>query len=194
MAFIKEYRNLHQNLLTEMKYLLSAIVILNLAFSSILAQDSLLSINGLIGDTIDLREKTEYYLFPDIPDSTYKFSYIKYADSLFILVTYFSGDTLQKRIIDTLEINSYRSNVVKLIKYYEYQNQAYTLDSMIIFSPLEPDPSKITIINSEMIDRLIEEAIHIRRLNYDMEMQYLYDHGQIQYGPEIMDASDLKKK
>ena len=26
------------------------------------------------------------------------------------------------------------------------------------------------------------------------EMQYLYDHGQIQYGPEIMDVSDTKKK
>ena len=177
-----------------MKYLLPVIIIWSLTSSSILGQDSLLSINGMIGDTIDLNEKTEYYLFPDIPDSTYKFSYIKYADSLFILVTYFSGDTLQKRVIDTLEINSYRSNVVKLIKYYEYQDQKYTLDSMIIFSPHEPDPSKITIINSEMIDRLIEEAVHIRRLNYDMEMQYLYDHGQIQYGPEIMNSSDKKKK
>ncbi len=177
-----------------MNYLLSVILILSLASSSIMAQDNLLTINGLIGDTIDLNEKTEYYLFPDIPDSTYKFSYIKYADSLFILVTYFSGDTLQKRVIDTVEINSYRSNVVKLIKYYQYVDQTYTLDSMVIFSPLEPDPSKITIFNSEMIDRLIEEAVLIRRLNYDQEMQYLYDHGQVPYGPEIMNVSDTKKK
>lgn len=177
-----------------MKFSLSAILVLSLISSSIPAQDSLFTINGLIGDTIDLHEKTEYYLFPDIPDSTYKFSYIKYADSLFILVTYFSGDTLQKRVIDTVEINSYRSNVVKLVKYYEYLDQTYTLDSMIIFSPLESDPSKITIINSEMIDRLIEQAVHIRRLNYDQELQHLYDHGQILYGPEMMDVSDTKKK
>lgn len=177
-----------------MKYLFSATLILGLFTSSVLAQDSLLTINGLIGDTIDLNEKTEYYLLPDIPDSTFKFSYIKYADSLFILVTYFNGDTIQKRVIDTLEINAYKSNVLKLVKYYEYLDQTYALDSMIIFSPLEPDPSKITIINSEMIDRLIEEAVQARRMNYDQDMQNLYGKGQVQYGPEIMNVSDTKKK
>lgn len=177
-----------------MKHFISAILVLYFTFGSVPAQDSLFTINRMIGDTIDLHEKTEYYLFPDIPDSTYQFSYIKYADSLYILVTYFSGDTIQKRVIDTLEINSYRLNVLKLIKYYEYVDQTYTLDSMIIFSPLEPDPSKITIINSGMIDRLIEEALQIRRMNYDNEMLNLYDHGQVRYGPEIMNVSDRKKK
>lgn len=182
------------NSLNKMKYLLSIIFVLSLTYITIHAQDSLITINRLIGDTIDVNEKTEYYLFQDIPDSTFKFSYIKYADSLFILVTYFTGDTLQKRVIDTVEINSYRSNVVKLVKYYEYLDQTYTLDSIVIFSPQEPDPSKITIINSEMIDRLIEEAVQTRRLKYDQEMQHMYNHGQILYGPEIMDVSDIKKK
>lgn len=48
-------------------------------------QNSVFVLNPLVGDTIHQKDKVEYYLFPEINDSIYRYGYIKQNGDIYTI-------------------------------------------------------------------------------------------------------------
>ena len=126
----------------------------------------IIPIDSIIGDTIELSEKIDFYLFPNICDSVYEFSYIVSNDTSFTLFTYLKSIGLTRRSIDTVEIEEVRSNVIKLRMYYKYQKQS-TENTLLIDDSDEIMNSNIDLLNTRDIETIKGEYKQTRRLNDD---------------------------
>jgi len=90
-----------------MKRLVGLFLIISLFFTSAFAQElKLYRINDLVGDTVDITEREQYHLFPDI--SNFQSAIFFKTDSLYLTqIIYLQNDTLRT---DTLQFTAFDIN------------------------------------------------------------------------------------
>jgi hypothetical protein len=85
----------------------------NLGFS----QDQVVAIHPVIGDSIDIKEKRDYLLFPAVANDHFILAQIHCRNESYFLHAYFTSDTVVTPV-DTADLTQYYSNIEKLHAYY----------------------------------------------------------------------------
>lgn len=88
--------------------------------TSIYAQDSLVILHPVIGDTISLSEKTDYLLFSEVKDNDFNYGILHYGNSKFRLHVY-KNEQVSIVEIDSNAIKQYCMNVKILDSYNKQQ-------------------------------------------------------------------------
>ncbi|MGQ1785753.1 hypothetical protein [Saccharicrinis sp. GN24d3] len=91
----------------------------------------LMQLHPIAGDTIDQTEKRLFYLFPEIPDSSYLQGVIfGDADKVTLSVSKISGEVYVSQL-DSLSIADYQQNIEKLLVYYSLLDEKENEDLAI---------------------------------------------------------------
>ncbi len=132
------------------------------------AQENIISLHPVVGDTINIKEKKDFLLFPDIPDSGFSYAVIKNKQGDYYVCSYYNTEYKEKQI-DTTTMDQYYINVEKLSAYYSNQkSEDKGLESMNI-KRLDPVDKRITtgdiIISPETRKKIGYESARYRGLN-----------------------------
>ena len=83
------------------------------------AQQKIICLHPILGDTIDLTEKNTYLLFPEIESEGFQSGQIKKSGEQYYF-EYISENNLNKDEVSIVKLKEYHTNVEKLLAYYEY--------------------------------------------------------------------------
>jgi hypothetical protein len=140
------------------------------------SQDKIVILHPIVGDTITLKEKTDYLLFPNVVDSVFNYGLLHLKNNTYQLHIYHSTDSLIVQI-DSSDIYQYKQNIEKLAAYYS--NDA--LDDRIESSEsimLNNNNTKNNSLNQSSISpttlkRTLKEAERTQLLNNSADKQGL---------------------
>ncbi len=140
---------------------------------SIYAQEKPLVLHPIIGDAIDIKEKTIYFLFPEIEDSTFVLGHIfKQNDDYYL---HYETDSCPKRNkLDSLTIKQYELNIEKLFTYYSNLSDTDSVNISINDLSSKVSNLNFNIISPEMRKNLPYESRRYQHLNGEAERQGLW--------------------
>lgn len=141
--------------------------------SALPAQLKVISLHPLIGDTIDQKEKSRFFLFPEIADSDFCWGEIICSNEGYSL-QYNTGSCSMTNKQDSLAIEQYKINIKKLISYYESLSNSDSAKISIKDFNTTVSPIKINIISSGMMEKLPYESRRYEYLNGEAERMGLW--------------------
>lgn len=113
-----------------MRKLVLILVIFFLGTQLSYSQQSVFKLHEFIGDTIDLNEKKDFDLFPELKNSDFKFGIVySYGDTKKLNV-YTQNDSMIVSSLDSVLIAKYQSNIEILLDYYLTQNSNDTVNDL----------------------------------------------------------------
>lgn len=139
---------------------IAIIILLCIGLKSITAQGKIVCIHPEIGDTLNLKEKKNYLLFPEISNDDFSYAFIRYLHNSYYLCTYFETDSSISKI-DTSDLSSYYKHIEKMSAYYTNKNKRSKTDSLNL-RRLEPDNRRTTS------DKLVSPEAR-RKIGYESE-------------------------
>lgn len=92
----------------------------------VFSQSKIIQLHPILGDTIDLVEKRDYFLFPEVKDATYVYGILERKDSIVRFVSYQFSDTISVNV-NQQKISEYQRNIDKLYAYYKNQSVSDSL-------------------------------------------------------------------
>jgi hypothetical protein len=148
------------------------------------AQDSIYILHPILGEFIDSTEKKDYYLFPEIVDTSFNYGFInKIEDVYFLNVVLFHKDSLYVKKIDTSELFQYKINIEKIHNYYlklsskdsisNYDGKGLRRDIINNRQNINND----ILINNANTNKIKGDINKIQQVNYDMESAKLRKQG-----------------
>lgn len=137
------------------------------------SQDKLFVMHPLVGDTIDKTEKLNYFLFPQIVDSVFRYCTITHSGTNYIANVTTMHDAITTHLIDSAEM---AQDIVRLNKLMEYHASQGKRDSVkneeqlkIDLKAVPSDHLQKPILNSEMKDKIFYDVRTTTRMNEDAE-------------------------
>lgn len=156
-----------------------------------LAQGNLFVMHPLLGDTIVKSEKLNYFLFPQINDSNFKYCTITQSPEGYFANTHTLNDSVYITPIDSAQM---RQTIVKLdlvMQYYSEQEKKEASKGAQQASPsfIEPDPTypKDRILDADSKDRIFKETRRDARLRDDAARSK-----QVRQGTELSGGGRLE--
>jgi len=86
------------------------------------AQNQVVKMHAVVGDTVTQNEKRLYYLFPELPDSGFVYSVLHRLDNAYELVAVYENDTLFADI-DSIQVAEFHQTIDKLNAFYSRNEQ-----------------------------------------------------------------------
>jgi len=155
------------------------------------AQGSLFVMHPLVGDTIVKSEKLNYFLFPRINDSDFKYCTITKTQEGYFANTHTLSDSVFITPIDSAQM---RQTIVKLdqvMEYYSDQEKKGASKATQQASPavIEQNPtySKERILDADTKDRIFKETRRDARLRDDVARSK-----QVRQGTDISGGGHLE--
>lgn len=180
--------------------LLFVVFFKNTAFS----QSKIIQLHPVLGDSIDLVEKRDYLLFPEIQDSTYIYGLLKMKDSLFRFVSYHKSDSISM-IVNQKMITEYQRNIAKLHAYYKNQLEPDSLNVLnkgllISKTALNQKPANQVKLSKEGKKSIGDEANRLIRLKIEANKRRIIGEKKREFitngsgGMELFSIKTKKKK
>jgi hypothetical protein len=139
-------------------------------FISATSQDKIVILHSIVGDTITLKEKKDYLLFPDIVDSVFNFGILHLTNNTFQLYVYQSKDPLIVQI-DSSEIHQYKLNIEKLSEYYSNVSSDNSIESSESIMLNNNNTKNPTLHQSSINPNTLKEAKRNQLLNNSADNQ-----------------------
>lgn len=165
-----------------------------------IAQDSIYILHPILGGYIDSTEKKDYFLFPEIVDTSFNYGFInKFGNNFFLNVFLFNKDSLYVKQIDTAELFQYRINIEKIQNYYLKLSLKDSLNNSDIKGTLRGIRSNSlninnnNTINKATINKINNDIIIIQQVNYDMETAKLRKQGSGNFTRFYYPSANKKK-
>ena len=140
------------------------------------SQDTIFILHPSVGAMIDKYEKKDYLLFPEIKDTSFNYSFLKYLKGDYCLFSYFLNDSLSIIKVDSLELTQYQSNISKMDEYFSKRTK---LDSLHLIEQTNSDNYKLKydILTPNTIKDIKNEAIRNARLKEDEDRMRQFQQG-----------------
>ncbi|MCZ4693187.1 hypothetical protein DWB61_06975 [Ancylomarina euxinus] len=142
---------------------LAFIVIVNL---SVIAQDKLIVLHSVVGDTIDKREQQEFLLFSDILDQNFTSATIHFENGKYVMYITSASDL---KIVDIKEedVEENSKHVDKLVRYFKSliekkDSLDIDLDTASGWPEFQPE-----LLNNAQKRKIAKEARRYFNLNQD---------------------------
>jgi len=133
-------------------------------------------LHQVVGDTISLKEKIDYLLFPEIADTNFNYGLVRYINTSYYIISYFKSDSLIRQI-DSTDIYNYHKNIEKLYAYYSNKTQSDNSSetSYVILTDSVNKSQKLNTnyISPEMRKKIEYDANRYQRLNGEAQNQGL---------------------
>ena len=137
------------------------------------AQNNLISLHALVGDTINKSEKTKYMLFPEVSDPDFTYGYITRINNSFYLNYFDTNDSVTIKPIDPIEMNQYIDKLNKLSDYYSTLEKKDTTQNskkvILDLNGVQTNYVKEEIIGEDSKKRIKGEVKQYIRLKDDAE-------------------------
>lgn len=162
------------------------------------AQDSLIVLHKVVGDTIGKNEKRQYLLFPEIPDSTFEYCTISQKNGIYFITSRFRNNLTSATETNASTLNGYKVNIEKLHEYY--YNKAHPGASVAPENNFKAKPENHLdkkVATPALTDEQKNEIRRDARLKSDAEQMHNFKKGT-EMNPggniELFNANTKKKK
>jgi hypothetical protein len=166
-------------------------------FISCISQDSIFILHPAVGEIIDKNEKKQFYLFPEINDSNFKFCYIKTLKEGYLLYCVFISDSVITNLIDTIKIQEYNTNINKLVEFYAYEAKKDSLNNSkenIDLKTINNNNPNKDLISNDVRSKIDDETRANTRMKEDNERLNLKKQGADITGDGVRVEWHRKKK
>lgn len=141
-------------------------------------------LHPVVGDTIDLIEKLDYLLFPNVADSLFNQGVLTPDGHDYQLTVWYEGD-ISKFYIDSSEFDVFSGNVKKLSAYYQ-QKTSTSVSSPAENSPLiscDSIPMGLNIewMSEQQIKKMTKESRRYNHLKLEADEQGLMGYDRRKY-------------
>lgn len=143
-----------------------------LSLYSIQAQDKVICVHPIVGDTIDLQEKKVYLLFSFIKDDDFSKAVVKQNKDQYLLYT--AKDNKIRKIQKDV-INECHRNIEKLVAYFALQSKKDTLKLIREIHEVDESlPVHTSFLSAEQLKRISKKANRYQELKLDGQDQGLW--------------------
>ncbi|HAH25285.1 MAG TPA: hypothetical protein DCL77_16275 [Prolixibacteraceae bacterium] len=129
--------------------------------------------HSLVGDTIDRNEKLNYFLFPEINDSDFKFCTITPLKDEYAINIHTINESVTIRKIDSIQMRQTILRLDKVAAYYANQEKKDSTKSVkILPGDLKDLPStriQNPILGSDIKETIFQQARTSNRMKSDVE-------------------------
>ena len=151
--------------------------------SALFAQKKTISLHPQVGDTINLKEKEMYLLFPEIDSEYYNYGVITKTQEQYQLNVIYNGICTTTNL-DSLKINEYANNIEKLSNYYvsitdtlNHQKAIVASENMIRQLGIDTDK----FISPSLRKKIKKDAIRYQSLESDAKAKGLIGNAKDDY-------------
>ena len=127
-----------------------------------------------IGDTLDLLEKLDYSLFPEVENNGFQYALITYRTDAFFLTSHFDNDSVASTKLDQETIIEAQQNIEKVNAYYRYLKEKETTEKN---STIHTDKAPPIRLEGPMSDKMRKEARMNVRLQEDARRMQEFQQG-----------------
>lgn len=137
------------------------------------SQNKIYVLHPLVGDTIDNKEKLNYFLFKNINDSDFKYGVITHTKDEYLIKVCTTNNSVSTIRIDSLELKQYVEKLDKVAAYYANEGKKDSIQNNTKPSVEEYDSKFVdlnnSLINQQSRDKILKEARTGTRLKEDAE-------------------------